>query len=110
MPKAYQVWDVNGDGCSTIVFAESRNLAKVAALSCECCEEASYIDIRCTRRKDMDRLYRGETEFNWYDPEIRLVLVRDFGWSCLKPSWECETCQAKQFCLWHKEGARHVPL
>ena len=58
----------------------------------------------------MDRLYQGETELNWYDPELRLVLVRDFGWSCFEPSYECETCRAKPFCPWHGGGEGHVPL
>lgn len=97
--KAYQVWLDSGEG-STIVFATSRNEAKMMALSCDCCEGARYIDISAKRMKALDGLYKGETEIDWYDPETRLILVRDYGWQCVDPSWECDKCVAKEHCLY----------
>lgn len=102
--KAYKAWVEYGEG-STIVFAETRNEAKVIALSCDCCEDANYIDVCIRRVKELDHLYKGHSEIDWYDNETRLVLVRDFGWSCFEPSWECDDCHAKPHCQWHeKEG------
>lgn len=100
--KAFRAWIDYGEG-STIVFAETRNQAKMIALSCDCCEDAKYIEVRVCRAKEYDRLYKGESEINWYDTETRLELVRDFGWACLDTSWECDECPAKQHCSWHEQ-------
>lgn len=48
--NAYKAWVDYGEG-STVVFAETRNQAKVIALSCDCCEDAKYTDIRVHRMK-----------------------------------------------------------
>ena len=96
--RAYKAWVDCGDG-STVVFAETRNKAKVIALSCDCCEDAPYIDIRVHRMKELDHLYQGKPEMD----ETRLLLVRDFGWSCAEPSWECDSCCCKKYCSWHEE-------
>ena len=100
--KAYKAWVDYGEG-STVVFAETRNQAKVIALSCDCCEDAKYTDIRVHRMNELDRLYKGKSEMDWYDGETRLLLVRDFGWSCIEPSWECDSCNCKKYCSWHEE-------
>ena len=97
--KAYKVWFDYGEG-STVVFAENRNQAKMMAMGCDCCEGAPYIDIRVKRMQEFDRLYKGDTEIDWYDPETRLLLVRYYGWSCLEPSWECDKCIAKKYCTY----------
>ena len=100
--KAYKAWVDYGEG-STVVFAETRNQAKVIALSCDCCEDAKYTDIRVHRMDELDHLYQGKSEMNWYDDETRLLLVRDFGWACIEPSWECDSCNCKKYCSWHEE-------
>lgn len=100
-PKAYRACEKDSD-YATIVFAESATQAKTIALSCESCEDAQYIDIRVQRMPGADKLYKGFSEIDWYDSEIRIALVRDFGWACLEPSWECDTCPAKQYCRWHE--------
>lgn len=100
--KAYKVWLDHGDG-STVVFAKSRNEAKMIALGCDCCEGAQYIDVSAKRMKALDSLYKGESEIDWYDPETRLLLVRDYGWCCLDPSWECDKCIAKKYCMYGEE-------
>lgn len=101
--KAYRAFEKDSD-YATIVFAESATQAKTIALSCESCEDAQYIDIRVQRMPGADELYTGFSEIDWYDSKIRITLVRDFGWACLEPSWECDTCPAKQYCRWHEEG------
>ena len=100
--KAYKAWVDYGEG-STVVFAETRNQAKVIAISCDCCEDAKYTDIRVHRMEELDHLYKGKSEIDWYDDETRLLLVRDFGWSCIEPSWECDSCNCKKYCSWHEE-------
>lgn len=102
--KAYKVWLEQGEG-STVVFASNRNEAKMIALGCDCCEDARYIDISAKRMKELDKLYKGKPEIDWYDPETRLMLVRDFSWSCLEPSWECDGCIAKIWCGYGKTDA-----
>ena len=101
--KAYKVWLDYGEG-STIVFAKTRNEAKVIALSCDCCEGAEYIDVCIRRVKELDCLYKGKSEIDWWDSETRIVLVRDFGWQCYDPQYDdCEDCPAKDYCDAYKE-------
>lgn len=101
-PKAYRVCEKDGD-CATIVFAENATQAKLMAQATACCEDAQYIDIRVRRVPEADKLYKGFSEIDWYDDETRVILVRDFGWSCFEPSWECDNCPAKVHCHWHEE-------
>lgn len=104
--KAYHVRDsASDDNCSTIVFAENLTQAKLIAQSTDACEDARYIDIRVKRVPEADGLYKGNSEVDWYDDETRIVLVRDFGWACWEPSFECDNCPAKQYCHWHEEDA-----
>lgn len=101
--KAYKVWTEYSEGC-TVVFAETRNEAKVIALSCDCCEDAKYIDICIRRMKELDHLYKGRREIDWYDAETRIILVRDFGWTCVDVDYsECNNCPANQFCWGFQE-------
>ena len=102
MPKAYKAYEKDGE-YSTIVFAENVAEAKLLALATDACSEARYIDIRVNRLPDADKLYEGLFEIDWYDSETRIALVRDFGWSCFEPSWECNNCLAKPYCKWHEE-------
>ena len=101
--KAYKAWDEKGyDSGSTIVFAENIREAKKIAMSTDACSEADFIDIRVKRIKECDALYKGKPEIDWDDAETRIVLVRDFGWSCLE-EYMCDKCPAKQYCA--KGGA-----
>ena len=104
MIKAYHASEKDGD-CSTIVFAENANHAKLIAQASDCCSDAKYIDIRVYRIKEADKMYKGRAEIDWYDDETRIMLVRDFGWSCFEPSWECDDCPANPYCRWHEEEA-----
>ena len=100
--KAYKV-NEKDEQYSTIVFAKSAGEAKAIAQRCDCCEDATWIDIRVRRLPEADRLYKGYPEIDWYDSETRTMLVRDLGWSCMEPSWECDSCPAKPYCHWHEE-------
>lgn len=102
--KAYKVFDdASCENFSTIVFADNRNEAKALALRTDVCEDARYIDVRAQRLPEADCLYKGSFEIDWYDEDTRLALVRDFGWSCFEPSFECAECPAKQYCSWNEE-------
>lgn len=102
--KAYKVWDkADQYVCSTIVFAENLREAKMLAMLTDVCEYVNYIDIRAKRAKEADKLYKGKWEIDWYDDETRLALVKDYGWACFDPSFECENCIAKKWCR-HWEG------
>ena len=102
MVKAYHACEKGGE-YSTIVFAENATQAKTIAKACDCCEDAEYIDIRVNRMPEADKLYKGLAEIDWHDDETRVALVRDFGWACYDPSFECDNCKAKPFCHWHGE-------
>lgn len=102
-PKAFLAQEKDGD-CSTIVFAENTTQAKLMAMTCDCCEDARYIDIRVRRLPAADKLYKGLAEIDWCDAETRIALVRDFGWACYETSWECDSCPAKPHCYWHIEN------
>ena len=103
--KAYRAYEVGGEG-ATIVFAETASQAKSVAKACDCCEDARWTDVRVNREPRADSLYKGQSEIDWYDPETRLVLVRDLGWACYEPSFECDSCNARKFCS-HWEDERH---
>lgn len=87
---------------ATIVFAETRGKAKYIAMSTEACEDADYIDIECNRAQNMDKHYTsGKTEMDWFDPEDRIALVKDAGFSCDYADEdidECSSCPAKDWC------------
>lgn len=100
--KAYRAYEEGGE-CATIVFAETVGKAKSIAQNCDACEGADWVNIRVNREPAADRLYKGGVEIDWYDNETRLILVRDLGWRCAEPSWECEGCAAKEFCCWMEE-------
>lgn len=102
--KAYRVWDYNDySGYETIVFAENLKEAKKLARLTDVCEYANFIDIRVKRVQQADKLYKGKWEIDWYDDETRLALVKDFGWSCEEPSWECDNCNSKEWCRHFQE-------
>lgn len=103
--KAWKVWDENSwEGGSTIVFAETRGKAKAIAVNTDACYGARFIDISVSRLKAADKLYKGDSEIDWYDNDTRLALVRDFDWSCYETSFECDTCVARKYCnKWEDE-------
>ena len=96
--KAYQAWDTRSvEECSTVVFAETAQAAKVIAFHTETCEDADFINVRVRRLPQMDGRDRGRSEVDWYDMEDRKALV-SLGWMCLETSEECDACPLKMIC------------
>lgn len=88
--------------CATVVFAETRNKAKVQALSTDCYENAKYRYIEARRVPQMDKYYAdGKREMHWENPQDRVALVKECNFVC-DPDyfmWEdCECCSAKEYC------------
>ena len=84
------------------------NLTKAAAITIETLLHALDMARRerdaVTRHMiELEHLYKGKSEIDWYDDETRLLLVRDFGWACVEPSWECDGCKCRKYCSWHEE-------
>ena len=98
--KAWVVSDKDSyEGGSTVVFAETRGKAKLKAQRTNACEDAEFTRIECRRMPDADKLYKGQDELDWFDPEARIFLVRDHSWRCIdgRDSY-CDGCPAKQYC------------
>ena len=95
--KAWFVQGVDAD-FATVVFADTKNEAKVIAMGTDACEGYDYIDLRTSRFAAMDEHYRGHKEMDWYDDEDRIALVKT-GWQCWDPlPVECEGCCAREWC------------
>jgi len=106
-----KAWFVSDSYCeySTVVFAETRNKAKVAAMATDCCEDMEYTEVRPLRFKAADTMYRGLIEMDWDNVNDRLFLV-DHGWSCVEPDLieECEDCFAHDRCDKYKDFVREI--
>jgi hypothetical protein len=95
-----KAWIVNDadNYYATVVFAETRNKAKVEALVTDCCEDMEYKDIRPRRFKEADEMYKGRREMDWYDPEDKRFMVKH-GWWCEEPDQdECRRCDDRDVC------------
>lgn len=88
---------------STIVFANTRNEAKLLAMGTDFCEYAPYIDIRVRRVPELDGMEKCEpTDNPWLNDDIRLILVKEYDWACVEPQYsDCDNCIAKQYCHWN---------
>ena len=99
--KAWKVFDANEWDCGVqIVFAETREKAKVLMYRSENFEDTEWNDLRAKRFKEFDKYYKGtQTPDVWLDDEMRTILVRDYGWSCVETfESECKICPAKKWC------------
>ena len=97
--KAWKCSPINEYYCA-VVFAETRNKAKVYAQGCDGFEDCEYIDIEARRLPIADKLYKeGKTEVDWNDPDDRIFLVKECGFYC---EWHdekwCNGCSAKEYC------------
>jgi len=100
-----KAWIVNDadNYYATVVFAETRNKAKVEALVTDCCEDMEYKDIRPRRFKEADCRYRGKRELDWDDDSDRLFLIQH-GWGCEDPDeCLCISCVGRTECEKYKE-------
>ena len=102
--KAYMVRDKTGyRDMATVVFAESRNAARSAALYTDACEGLDYIEIQAIREPDLDQFYReGKKEMDWFDLEDRAAMVRYAHFECSDEAdidlLECENCPGHEWC------------
>lgn len=95
--KAWKVTDLCEE-YSTIVFAESRNKARLEAMCTDVCCDMEYIEINPIRVPWADEMYHGSREMDWDDADDRIALVQH-GWSCLEPEYsDCKNCPAKKWC------------
>lgn len=97
-----------GDYYSEIIFAETRGGAKSFAL--DFLEDCSFTDIRVRRAPNADKYYKeGKSYLDWYNPEDRIALVKDCGFTCHYEYFdfdECEECPAKIYCDLYKDKLR----
>ena len=100
-----KAWTVHDDDeyYATVVFAETRNKAKVEALLTDCCEGMEYKDVRPRRFKGADCRHRGKRELDWDDDSDRLFLIQH-GWGCEDPDeYLCNSCVGRAECEKYKE-------
>lgn len=71
-------------------------------MATDCCECAHFCDIEVTRMPQADKYYtEGKTELDWFNPNDRLVLVKECGFMCDYDAFQtedCTACSAKAFC------------
>lgn len=95
-------WIVNADCVegSAIVFANTRNEAKMEVLYDDAFCECEYTDLRVHRLKEIDGMENNEPADNyWLNDEIRLILVKKYDWACTEPELaDCDSCCAKEYC------------
>lgn len=98
--KAYQITD-RGGYCeySKIVFAETSGQAKAYAAGSDGFEDFCFTEIRAIRCPQLDELYRGRGEMDWYNAGDRMALVKLAGFRCAD-DYDCEgeKCSAYDFC------------
>lgn len=84
---------------ATVVFAETRNKARLEAMRTDTCEDMEYLQIKPRRFREADSQYRGLREMDWQDSFDRKFLV-GYGWSCVEPDYEkCASCYASIFAI-----------
>lgn len=105
--KAYKVMDKQGVcDCATIIFAETREKARVIAMHSETFEWYDYLgytDFWVRRIPQLDKYYRGVDEMAWDNEEDRIAMVKDGNFTCSydydTEDLECKQCPAKQWCI-----------
>lgn len=96
--KAWVVTDAYEE-CSTVVFAETRNKARLAALNTDTCEDMCYLEIKPIRFKKADCMYAGRNEMDWHYVNDRRFLA-EHGWLCTYRIIysDCKTCSCRDIC------------
>lgn len=97
-----KAWLANEDyeGCSIVVFAETRGKARSLAFYNECFDGYKFCDIEVRRAPHMDKYYKeGKTEMDWENPKDRIALVKECGFRCVYVEpYLCDECPAKEYC------------
>lgn len=98
--KAYEIEDIQ-NGTSRIIFATSMSSAKYKAFvyANETNFMAYLYDIKARRCKEADSQCKGREFMEWNNPDDRLFLVKELGWTCVdEPCDDCTYCVAHEFC------------
>ena len=75
-----KAWIVNTDYSegSEIIFANTRNEARIEAMYCNSMADERYIDIKAHRLPELDGMENYEPRDNpWLNEEIRIILVKE---------------------------------
>ena len=88
-----------------VIFAETRNKAKAKAQWCDGFECTEYIDIEAYRMPQADCKYTGQFGLDFNNPEDRLFLVKECGFTCGEyvDYSDCEDCSANEVCEQYKD-------
>lgn len=107
--KAWFVREKDGF-CATVVFAETRGKARALARCTDACEDSDFCDIEVHRLPNIDKYYKdGKTEMDWYNPQDRIILVKECGFQCESVEYaDCDECSAKGYCDLYKDYAEEL--
>ncbi len=90
---------------AAIVFADSRNEAKKAALGHDALDGARYVELRAKRIPEIDDMENCEPKNNyWENGEIRKIMCKEYAWACIEPQeGDCDKCAAREVCYFPSE-------
>ena len=99
MMKAYKLSSPYTE-YSEVVFAVTPSKAKALKGYFDEFENVEYIDMKAHRIAEFDKYYKnGKLFMDWNDPQDRLAMVVDGGFTCEDVEWdECVTCLATDDC------------
>ena len=90
-------------GYCVVVFAETRNKARIIAMGTDECNGMEYIEIKPRRFPEADSEYfLGKTQMIWDDPHDKRFLIRH-GWHCERDYAFCAECDDLQYCEWGQD-------
>lgn len=79
--KAYLITDVYAKSrYAFVVFAPNANKARNIGESLYA-YDYRYVDIQARRLPLLDRFYDGREELDYYNPEVKQILVEEYGWA-----------------------------
>ena len=99
MMKAYRLSSPYDD-YSEVVFAKTTSEAKALKRYFEEFADVEYADMEARRIAELDKYYKeGKLFMDWNDPQDRLAMVIDGGFTCEYIEWdECAKCLAAEDC------------
>ena len=104
----------NDEGFGFVIFAETKNKARLYVLGQDYADGYEYIEIKVRRWKEADKYWNGkDREMDWNNPEHRRFLCAH-GWSCCgdyEPD-DCKTCAGREFCYrWQEtQGGQNADI